>query len=67
MRLILYALFFTILAFLITSLINWSFIEALTINNILKYIGFFIVLLISFNIIERRNRNKKMLQRIHIW
>ncbi|GIN92754.1 hypothetical protein J22TS1_38050 [Siminovitchia terrae] len=63
MRLILYAIyaiFLTILAFLITSFFNWSFIESLTINNIFNYIGFFIVLLITFSIIERkkkRNRN----------
>lgn len=59
LRLIIYSLFFTVIAFLITSLANWSFFEALTFRYIVMYVLFFIVLFISFTFIEKRNEKSQ--------
>ncbi|MCP3028716.1 hypothetical protein [Halobacillus sp. A5] len=56
MKVMLYSIVFTVIAFFITALIDWSFKEAITTGNLLKYLLFFVVLLFMFYFIERKNK-----------
>ncbi len=51
-----YAFILTFFGFLFRSLLNHSFIDALTPTDIFSYFSFFCVMLVVFNIIERRNK-----------